>query len=917
MCGFYSISNSFQYEWTPLQLSTRRNLTDMSLLLARAGGDLATPNPEGHSPLMSAVLHKNQDLCHGLLQLGADPNQSSDHHNMHVATYSPFLMACKKGYLAVVRTILSFQHTPSDWDCVQQAVVYVLSCFKNEPKSPRMLDLLLCHPGCNVNAAYTEIMSEETEIKINPIHLVVLLRAGLRLNNEELHIVFESIFFQANHPGNIWLLRIVPLYSPMYFLIEYVRYNIIQYVDSVQDAQYKRSIVQLFSRVCYNVPALFDITVSQVRNILYKNNCGRSVTYLLGQMEFLPSLIKKLLSLDPMFPHSYSDSTFTYNDNTEHETMDMDETEEDESNKDENPLHFTHTYPPSPFNVRLAKDWGVDIQECQMLRMAAESSFRRLMYGSTVPKFIADPHFPFTHMFANVTSICLNMPRQPKFGPINDMPRHLLSVDKYLHIQTDSAKAADPVKAITDIIVRFVHAITIEVRKRYNLDLLLIPCGSVHIGNKVNTFDELDFILKWNIECEEDRESRSGETFKFTHPAPHPKLRKKSLNEILIDVVKDIVIGVNGSLRKFHVEIEAVEPHEKSPGIYMLLIWTCHNNHAHRIAIDLTPSILLTELQLGDVWKRSHEIMTGGGSEYDRVLNELKQAPVSLVPMRGTIQSNPDGTVTTKWPLSLNICDWKIFKMLDGISPNIRVVYRLLKIIRDRICPREYKRAKIQILEHRRESLVPKSVPVPSGEQPRNILQGQTLDRKHITNINLKDSQIISSYILENILLSEVEKHSSSEEWDQENLVNRLIGCIRCIQDNDYKRLLSGKHVELLSNDSALSDINMQLSERITKDLSYVIKALSEEIPHGKLPSFAKKDVIVLNINGKANRQQYMKLYSEEKMHSASDVQAIIDDLGLSDLDSIYFIPLDGTGMNSMPWLVHVLHTYLNLILNS
>ena len=122
----------FQDFWTPFQLSTRRNLTSMSLLLAKAGGDVTFANPEGNSPLMSAVLHRNIDLIHGLITAGADPHQGNDlEPNLQTPhKVSPFLKACEKGYLSVLDVIMRMMSCGSDVGNsdpnIQYAVEYLL-----------------------------------------------------------------------------------------------------------------------------------------------------------------------------------------------------------------------------------------------------------------------------------------------------------------------------------------------------------------------------------------------------------------------------------------------------------------------------------------------------------------------------------------------------------------------------------------------------------------------------------------------------------------------------------------------------------------------------------------------------------------------------------------------------------------------
>ena len=101
------------------------------------------------------------------------------------------------------------------------------------------------------------------------------------------------------------------------------------------------------------------------------------------------------------------------------------------------------------------------------------------------------------------------------------------------------------------------------------------------------------------------------------------------------------------------------------------------------------------------------------GSTYGAIIDTLKSAPVSLIPWRGKIEPDASGRyVTTQWRVSLNVCDWKIFQLLDAKSPNVRKVYRLLKTIRDRICPSEIHLKKINTSDDTQDtSYFPKRKP--------------------------------------------------------------------------------------------------------------------------------------------------------------------------------------------------------------
>ena len=105
------------------------------------------------------------------------------------------------------------------------------------------------------------------------------------------------------------------------------------------------------------------------------------------------------------------------------------------------------------------------------------------------------------------------------------------------------------------------------------MDFTLLPCGSVHVGNKVNNFDELDFMLIWNVGVLEAKAEGQNHLFKVTHTVPNTSLREANIQEVMFRKVRGLVDRIKGSLARFHVTIDAVVPHRRSPGIYMCLSW--------------------------------------------------------------------------------------------------------------------------------------------------------------------------------------------------------------------------------------------------------------------------------------------------------------------------------------------------------
>ena len=346
-------------------------------------------------------------------------------------------------------------------------------------------------------------------------------------------------------------------------------------------------------------------------------------------------------------------------------------------------------------------------------------------------------------MFNDIVNVCLDdsqLTDHPQIPPILDMADHLLSVDTFTDVRADEQVDNDPVGTVSQIVTSFLHAVVYKMGKKHDLEFLLIPCGSAHVGNKVDKFDEMDFILVWNVGEVTIQSTGHDHIYDVTYSAKHPYLLHNDLKEFLFRAVAGIIQRLRGNLKVLSVSIDGVMPHRKSPGIYMQIAWSCVRGHTHDVSIDLTPVIILPGKRLGDIW--TWNIPQAKAMEYSSaftdILNRLQDAPVALVPYKGTLVPDEDSeTVTSQWRLSMNVCDWKLFRMLDEISPNIRKAYRLLKVIRNEVCPREFKSRKLQY----------------------DFIFN--LDHRYF----LKESQLVSSHVLESIILEEVERCPENRYW--------------------------------------------------------------------------------------------------------------------------------------------------------
>ena len=109
------------------------------------------------------------------------------------------------------------------------------------------------------------------------------------------------------------------------------------------------------------------------------------------------------------------------------------------------------------------------------------------------------PLYPYLWMFQDIDKICLE--RKCNSAPSNHLSPlydEFQLIDKIAHVGGPLAKD-NPQKQIEKKINLFLQSIILKLKDDYQLDFTLLSCGSVHVGNKVGQFDEMDFILKWNI----------------------------------------------------------------------------------------------------------------------------------------------------------------------------------------------------------------------------------------------------------------------------------------------------------------------------------------------------------------------------------------------------------------------------------
>ena len=278
----------------------------------------------------------------------------------------------------------------------------------------------------------------------------------------------------------------------------------------------------------------------------------------------------------------------------------------------------------------------------------------------------------------------------------------------------------------------------------------LKPCGSFYLGNKIEEFDEVDYLAV--LQSLDIRIGQVETNLEYDVTIPMAHLHglglhlKEYITEALKMYLKDEIRPENPANGK--VFFRTTHPHTHGPGVCAQMAWMCPRGHTHDVGVDLSPTVQLEGLTLGDVWMAPAHFSK---SPFFSIKQDLLDLPVYLVSSTRTPESTNEGNVTSKWKITYNNTKPLMFSCLDRTSFNIRRVFHLIKYIK-------------QFL-------------------PRKL--GFTLETEDIQG-SWKHGSLISSYVLYNILLQEVLLHPTPANWSDTNLVVRLRGALEAVSRWTY-----------------------------------------------------------------------------------------------------------------------------------
>ena len=276
---------------------------------------------------------------------------------------------------------------------------------------------MLRHHKVDVEAAYQStkgsVLSAET--------FVVLIRAGLTVsskstNNEESgHTVTVSkttvnniigVIKKAEKYPNRWLISALFMACPMFSQDAAVQAKIDEHYQDTDEPldtssfrrkkqmRNKRAVKNLITEDRNNVPSLQTQVVANVRYILSRAHMGKSVHLPVSSITVIPTLLRRLLHLDNIFPETYRRDTISWDldsNLSKLRTESRIEMEEELSEEFETNLWLTD-FPVTKRNrkhnskieIRSMVDtlsdcnleeWGMNIKDSLRMRKRAEALF--------------------------------------------------------------------------------------------------------------------------------------------------------------------------------------------------------------------------------------------------------------------------------------------------------------------------------------------------------------------------------------------------------------------------------------------------------------------------------------------------------------------------------------------------------------
>ena len=280
-------------------------------------------------------------------------------------------------------------------------------------------------------------------------------------------------------------------------------------------------------------------------------------------------------------------------------------------------------------------------------------------------RVISDKEKKVLENLANIASFCPDVilsdarKRRGLNQLLCDDPRanEFKKLDCKIYIDQDD----EDIKKFGDVIFDWVSSLCDLIRCMHNdLNFTVIPSGSFPLNIKVENLDEFDYVLSW--------ENKAGvATIQEFFNGFFNGHQGKVTSSKLLDVLKLVLMKSKKSINLSDIYLV-----EKMHAINMHFSWLCSSNHKHSVSIDLAISIK-TSNTIQEYFSHVKCALKGTPFEDSININEKMYWNCSFNCSCGRADTN--------------IFDKQILETCDGISPNIRLCYRVLKFIRDCFLP--------------------------------------------------------------------------------------------------------------------------------------------------------------------------------------------------------------------------------------
>ena len=306
--------------------------------------------------------------------------------------------------------------------------------------------------------------------------------------------------------------------------------------------------------------------------------------------------------------------------------------------------------------------------------------------------------------------------------------------------------------------------------------------GSTALGLKILEWDEVDYSLELipevlnlslvDVDNSVELHVKSNPQSIFSDIKTY---LCESLNNVLGD---DLQSGV--------VTLGNVYSHQTAPAVCVPVSWRCPDNHKHSVSIDLVPTIIYRHIKLGDIWTPPAYFKE---PFLEKLGEKLRNCVPAFVPQRFG-HPKTDSQDVSIWKLSYKFGDELVQSHLNHASNmGTKHVCRVLKLFRDAFFPK-----------------VLRYVPTKDGRF------SQTIPRN-----------LISSYAIQQTILSEYVKHPELVDWCDSQLRARIVAIVQRLKLDCVNDFYTGRKQPI----AFVSPVQMRfLRQFIERDVEMVVESI-------------------------------------------------------------------------------------------